>query len=40
MYREWAPGAAGAALIGDFNNWSPDRRDAARNALPSVRWVR
>ncbi|PPR92529.1 hypothetical protein GOBAR_AA28144 [Gossypium barbadense] len=22
-YREWAPGAKSAALIGDFNNWSP-----------------
>ena len=21
MYREWAPGAAEAELIGDFNNW-------------------
>eukprot|EP00271_Cylindrocystis_brebissonii_P015791 TRINITY_DN38807_c0_g1_i1.p1 TRINITY_DN38807_c0_g1~~TRINITY_DN38807_c0_g1_i1.p1 ORF type:complete len:843 (+),score=158.78 TRINITY_DN38807_c0_g1_i1:27-2531(+) len=23
MYREWAPGATAASLIGDFNNWSP-----------------
>lgn len=23
MYREWAPGAKAAALIGDFNNWEP-----------------
>ncbi|KAL1545731.1 1,4-alpha-glucan branching enzyme [Salvia divinorum] len=22
-YREWAPGAKSAALIGDFNNWNP-----------------
>ena len=21
MYREWAPAAAGAQLIGDFNDW-------------------
>ena len=21
VYREWAPGAVGAQLIGDFNNW-------------------
>ncbi|GLT89940.1 hypothetical protein SLE2022_078980 [Rubroshorea leprosula] len=23
-YREWAPGAMSAALIGDFNNWNPN----------------
>ncbi|XLR22676.1 hypothetical protein S83_050576, partial [Arachis hypogaea] len=23
-YREWAPGAKSAALIGDFNNWNPN----------------
>jgi 1,4-alpha-glucan branching enzyme len=23
VYREWAPGAKAAALIGDFNNWEP-----------------
>eukprot|EP00879_Flechtneria_rotunda_P011602 GHRR01012119.1.p1 GENE.GHRR01012119.1~~GHRR01012119.1.p1 ORF type:complete len:733 (+),score=193.09 GHRR01012119.1:150-2348(+) len=23
IYREWAPGAKAAALIGDFNNWEP-----------------
>ncbi len=22
MYREWAPGAANAQLIGDFNGWN------------------
>ncbi|EPS64874.1 hypothetical protein M569_09906, partial [Genlisea aurea] len=23
-YREWAPGATWATLIGDFNNWNPN----------------
>ncbi|TVU29892.1 hypothetical protein EJB05_21483 [Eragrostis curvula] len=23
-YREWAPGAQSAALVGDFNNWDPN----------------
>ncbi|KAF7016407.1 hypothetical protein CFC21_030024 [Triticum aestivum] len=23
-YREWAPGAHSAALVGDFNNWNPN----------------
>lgn len=23
VYREWAPGAKAAALIGDFNKWEP-----------------
>nr|AHW50661.1 starch branching protein II [Lens culinaris] len=23
-YREWAPGAKSAALVGDFNNWNPN----------------
>ena len=29
MYREWAPGAAEAQLIGDFNGWEgqPMERD-------------
>jgi 1,4-alpha-glucan branching enzyme len=22
-YREWAPGAKSASLMGDFNNWNP-----------------
>eukprot|EP00475_Leptophrys_vorax_P007651 TRINITY_DN14849_c0_g1_i1.p1 TRINITY_DN14849_c0_g1~~TRINITY_DN14849_c0_g1_i1.p1 ORF type:complete len:834 (+),score=63.92 TRINITY_DN14849_c0_g1_i1:27-2504(+) len=24
IYREWAPGAYSASLIGDFNNWNPN----------------
>jgi 1,4-alpha-glucan branching enzyme len=23
IYREWAPGAKAAALVGDFNGWEP-----------------
>ncbi|CAI0407522.1 unnamed protein product, partial [Linum tenue] len=30
-YREWAPGATSAALIGDFNNWNPNADVMARN---------
>nr|ANC33494.1 SBE [Colocasia esculenta] len=30
-YREWAPGAMSAALIGDFNNWNPNADVMARN---------
>lgn len=30
-YREWAPGAKGAALIGDFNNWNPNADVMTRN---------
>ena len=26
VYREWAPGATAASLIGDFNGWNPSRR--------------
>ena len=25
IYREWAPAASGASLIGDFNNWNASR---------------
>ncbi|KAL7170397.1 hypothetical protein ACSBR2_035296 [Camellia fascicularis] len=31
MYREWAPGAKSAALIGDFNNWNPNADIMTRN---------
>ncbi|CAM8931061.1 unnamed protein product [Rhodiola kirilowii] len=30
-YREWAPGALSAALIGDFNNWNPNADVMTRN---------
>ncbi|TYI32903.1 hypothetical protein ES332_A04G094700v1 [Gossypium tomentosum] len=30
-YREWAPGAKSAALIGDFNNWSPSADTMSQN---------
>lgn len=30
-YREWAPGAKGASLIGDFNNWNPNADVMTKN---------
>ncbi|XP_039125047.1 LOW QUALITY PROTEIN: 1,4-alpha-glucan-branching enzyme 2-2, chloroplastic/amyloplastic-like [Dioscorea cayenensis subsp. rotundata] len=30
-YREWAPGAKWAALIGDFNNWNPNADVMTKN---------
>ncbi|WOL11903.1 1,4-alpha-glucan-branching enzyme 2-2, chloroplastic/amyloplastic-like [Canna indica] len=30
-YREWAPGAKWATLIGDFNNWNPNADVMTRN---------
>ncbi|XP_039057127.1 1,4-alpha-glucan-branching enzyme 1, chloroplastic/amyloplastic-like [Hibiscus syriacus] len=30
-YREWAPGARSAALIGDFNNWNPNADIMSQN---------
>ncbi|XP_047316567.1 1,4-alpha-glucan-branching enzyme 2-2, chloroplastic/amyloplastic-like [Impatiens glandulifera] len=30
-FREWAPGAKSAALIGDFNNWNPDANIMTKN---------
>nr|QYS25850.1 starch branching enzyme [Fritillaria thunbergii] len=30
-YREWAPGAKSASLIGDFNNWNPNADVMSRN---------
>ncbi|CAN6438715.1 unnamed protein product [Victoria cruziana] len=30
-YREWAPGATSASLIGDFNNWNPNADVMTRN---------
>ncbi|XP_058107902.1 1,4-alpha-glucan-branching enzyme 2-2, chloroplastic/amyloplastic isoform X1 [Magnolia sinica] len=30
-YREWAPGAKFASLIGDFNNWNPNADIMTRN---------
>ncbi|VAH32698.1 unnamed protein product [Triticum turgidum subsp. durum] len=36
-YREWAPGADSAALVGDFNNWDPnaDHMSKVRMGTPS-----
>eukprot|EP00899_Mesostigma_viride_P022412 jgi/Mesvir1/3355/Mv06741-RA.1 len=30
-YREWAPGARAACLIGDFNNWNPSADPMTKN---------
>ncbi|CAN6238294.1 unnamed protein product [Urochloa humidicola] len=30
-YREWAPGAHSAALVGDFNNWDPNADRMSKN---------
>lgn len=30
-YREWAPGAKTASLIGDFNNWNPNADEMKKN---------
>ncbi|KAF3779056.1 1-4-alpha-glucan-branching enzyme 1 [Nymphaea thermarum] len=30
-YREWAPGAKSASLVGDFNNWNPNADIMTRN---------
>ncbi|KAF3320765.1 1,4-alpha-glucan-branching enzyme 1 [Carex littledalei] len=30
-YREWAPGANAASLVGDFNNWNPNADVMTRN---------
>lgn len=30
-YREWAPGAKSASLIGDFNNWNPNADVMTKN---------
>ncbi|KAI5015079.1 hypothetical protein ZWY2020_056469 [Hordeum vulgare] len=32
-YREWAPGADSAALVGDFNNWDPTADHMSKNDL-------
>ncbi|CAM0945712.1 unnamed protein product [Alopecurus aequalis] len=32
-YREWAPGAHSAALIGDFNNWDPNADRMSKDDL-------
>jgi 1,4-alpha-glucan branching enzyme len=31
VYREWAPSALRAFLIGDFNNWDRDATPMAKN---------
>ena len=30
VYREWAPGASGLSLVGDFNGWNPDSHPLTR----------
>uniref|UniRef100_A0ACD5Z545 Uncharacterized protein n=1 Tax=Avena sativa TaxID=4498 RepID=A0ACD5Z545_AVESA len=32
-YREWAPGAHSAALVGDFNNWDPNADHMSKDDL-------
>ncbi|KAI5425540.1 1,4-alpha-glucan-branching enzyme 1, chloroplastic/amyloplastic isoform 1 [Lathyrus oleraceus] len=32
-YREWAPGAKSAALVGDFNNWNPNADVMTKDAF-------
>uniref|UniRef100_A0ACD5ZEW3 Uncharacterized protein n=2 Tax=Avena sativa TaxID=4498 RepID=A0ACD5ZEW3_AVESA len=32
-YREWAPGAHSAALVGDFNNWDPNADRMSKDDL-------
>lgn len=38
MYREWAPAAAGAALIGDFNGWNGESHKMARLMTRTSLW--
>jgi 1,4-alpha-glucan branching enzyme len=33
VYREWAPNAMRAFLIGDFNNWDRDATPMAKNGF-------
>lgn len=33
VYREWAPAAAGASLIGDFNSWNSESHKMVRGRL-------
>jgi 1,4-alpha-glucan branching enzyme len=33
VYREWAPAAQGAALIGDFNGWNPEQHAMTKAGL-------
>lgn len=45
IYREWAPGAKAAALIGDFNGWEPfwmnrDEWGVWSIELPDSEWAK
>lgn len=39
VYREWAPGAAEAQLIGDFNGWQPQAMERDDFGTWTIRWV-
>ena len=36
MYREWAPGARAASVVGDFNGWDASRHPCKRNEFVRV----
>lgn len=39
MYREWAPGAAEAQIIGDFNGWEGQPMERDDFGTWSIRWA-
>ncbi len=38
VYRDWAPGATGLSLTGDFNNWRPDESFRAKRMNAAGEW--